>query len=255
MVRVVLAALTAFLIFWMRPAPADACGVKVSLKAPGVKRVLAARSTSPTPRRTLVRRRPIRVGPVTRGDTGDERRTPVSAGTGNQASAAATSDTSAATSPADTPSTSDSASTPASDDSRVAMTDTKASDATEARTAVETPATPSRGRGAFKDEVFFRSSSAEVDAKFRSKLLSRVRWMQRHKSRSLLIEGHTSTTGVPEANQILSEARARTVKEFFVDHGIDESRIETSAFGMTKPAYRPGTSAKNRRVVVRPLSK
>ena len=59
----------------------------------------------------------------------------------------------------------------------------------------------------------------------------------RHQSR-IIITGHTGTRGDPEANQALSEKRARVVARSLIDSGIDEDRIETLGMGGSAPLDR-----------------
>jgi len=69
----------------------------------------------------------------------------------------------------------------------------------------------------------------------------------------LQIYGHTDDIGTEEYNQDLSERRALTVRDYFVETGIDPSIITTKGFGKSNPLV-PGTSpearAKNRRVEI-----
>lgn len=68
---------------------------------------------------------------------------------------------------------------------------------------------------------------------------------------NIIIEGHASSDGSMKYNQKLSEKRANNVKEALVGMGIDASRLETAAFGETKPAANNNTAAgrsANRRV-------
>lgn len=258
MIRIVFLAAITLAVWWARPTPADACGVKVSVRAPGVKRSLVARRASPTPRAALVARRPIRVGPITRPNT-----QPVASG-GGSATAQVSADTSsepAPTPPADdtsapadsTDTSSEEATPPARTRTRVAATDTKAPSDEEATTVEERQAqrTAPRTSGRAFERIFFHSGSASLSTPVRTRLQRGARWLQRHPTRTIIVEGHSSTTGKPEPNQVLSEARAQAVKAYLVDQGVDESRIETSAFGMSKPAYKPGTNPKNRRVIIR----
>lgn len=49
------------------------------------------------------------------------------------------------------------------------------------------------------------------------------------------LHGHTSNEGDAESNLILSEKRTKSIKEYLVEQGISESRIQTKAFGQQKP--------------------
>jgi outer membrane protein OmpA-like peptidoglycan-associated protein len=67
----------------------------------------------------------------------------------------------------------------------------------------------------------------------------------------LSIEGHTSNSGVYEANMKLSDQRANTVKKYFIAKGINSARLHAEGFGPNKPLNAGRTSAEralNRRV-------
>jgi outer membrane protein OmpA-like peptidoglycan-associated protein len=49
------------------------------------------------------------------------------------------------------------------------------------------------------------------------------------------IDGHTDNVGDEKTNQILSEKRAESVKEFLVTEGCEESLLTTFGFGKSKP--------------------
>jgi outer membrane protein OmpA-like peptidoglycan-associated protein len=67
------------------------------------------------------------------------------------------------------------------------------------------------------------------------------------------VYGHTDDIGTEEYNQRLSERRARTVRDYMVEAGIDPEIISTKGFGKSNPLV-PGNSpearATNRRVEV-----
>jgi len=68
----------------------------------------------------------------------------------------------------------------------------------------------------------------------------------------LRVEGHTDSVGSAEANQVLSERRAQSVRRYLIErHGIDEACLEAAGFGQTKPVDRNDTTEgrqNNRRV-------
>jgi outer membrane protein OmpA-like peptidoglycan-associated protein len=67
------------------------------------------------------------------------------------------------------------------------------------------------------------------------------------------IQGHTDNTGRNPGNQLLSEARAKSVTEWLAAHGIAEARLAAKGYADTKPVADNGTPegrALNRRVEV-----
>jgi outer membrane protein OmpA-like peptidoglycan-associated protein len=71
--------------------------------------------------------------------------------------------------------------------------------------------------------------------------------------RTILVEGHTDSTGKPETNMKLSQARAETVRKYLIDGGIPADQIRAQGIGQDRPIADNKTSAgraKNRRVEV-----
>ncbi len=71
----------------------------------------------------------------------------------------------------------------------------------------------------------------------------------------LMIEGHTDQDGPSDANQVESDQRAKTVKQYLVNQlGFDSSRLLALGFGeseLEQPNYVSGYKRKNRRIVFR----
>jgi outer membrane protein OmpA-like peptidoglycan-associated protein len=59
------------------------------------------------------------------------------------------------------------------------------------------------------------------------------------------ISGHTDNRGSLQANQILSERRAKAIVDFLIRHGIDPARLSYVGFGYEKPMA-PNTTAEGR---------
>ena len=71
--------------------------------------------------------------------------------------------------------------------------------------------------------------------------------------RTILVEGHTDSTGKPETNMKLSQARADTVRRYLIDGGVPADQIRAQGVGQDRPVADNKTSAgraKNRRVEV-----
>ena len=78
-----------------------------------------------------------------------------------------------------------------------------------------------------------------------------VEMMRQFPDMRLSVEGHTDGDGSNEANQKLSEQRAKAVVDAIVKGGIDRTRLTSAGFGEEKPIADNSTEegkAKNRRV-------
>ena len=68
------------------------------------------------------------------------------------------------------------------------------------------------------------------------------------------IEGHTDDRGRDVYNQVLSERRTQSVRDYLVEHGVPAERVEAHGFGETRPIApnnTPAGRAENRRVEFR----
>jgi len=71
------------------------------------------------------------------------------------------------------------------------------------------------------------------------------------------IGGHTDNVGKPKDNQLLSENRAKAVKDYLVENGIDFNRLKTKGYGDTTPIASNETDegrAENRRTEFKVVS-
>ena len=70
------------------------------------------------------------------------------------------------------------------------------------------------------------------------------------------IEGYTDSQGSEAGNQSISEARAKSVKDYFVSKGVEAERMDYKGYGEMNPVADNATAdgrKKNRRVELRPM--
>jgi peptidoglycan-associated lipoprotein len=63
-----------------------------------------------------------------------------------------------------------------------------------------------------------------------------MRWLQAHPDVLVIIEGHCDERGTEEYNLALGERRARSVRDYFVEHGIAADRITLVSYGEERPS-------------------
>ena len=93
--------------------------------------------------------------------------------------------------------------------------------------------------------IEFATGKADITKKSERILGFALRALKAAGEMEIEIVGHTDDVGEPEANMQLSIDRANSVKQWFVDNGIDESRLKASGEGQNSPLV-PNTSAANR---------
>ena len=100
-------------------------------------------------------------------------------------------------------------------------------------------------------EVLFQQSQYELESGADKELEQIVDMLEKNPAMEILVEGHTDNQGEWNLNMKLSEDRVRVVKEYLVGKGIAESRIQTKAWGPSKPIASNSNEEKrklNRRV-------
>ena len=126
---------------------------------------------------------------------------------------------------------------------------------TEQIGGLETDVNPQKGTTTIRlpSDVFFDPGQATLKQSAKASLDKVVSALKKQfAGKKVEVDGHTDSQPIRvskwSSNQELSEARAKTVKDYLVAHGIDASRITTRGFGDTRP--RGSDMAKNRRVDV-----
>jgi len=104
--------------------------------------------------------------------------------------------------------------------------------------------------------IFFDFRSEHLSPKSYNALNEVVLILKDNPLLYLQIEGHTDNIGKPGYNLTLSQKRAMAVKKYFMDRGIDETRLIAEGYGPEKPISDNKTvdgQAKNRRVELKPF--
>ena len=98
--------------------------------------------------------------------------------------------------------------------------------------------------------VFFATGSYKLLAKSNKSLNDVASLMKADESLMLDIDGHTDDVGANDKNQVLSENRAKAVKDYLIKQGVAEGRLFSTGYGEDKPVADNKTAAgraKNRR--------
>lgn len=101
-------------------------------------------------------------------------------------------------------------------------------------------------------DVLFDTGKWTIREESTEKIDRFVEFMKKHKEYFATIEGHTDNVGTESNNQVLSENRANSIKNYIIENGIEESRLKSVGFGELKPLNDNITNSEkqqNRRVV------
>jgi len=84
--------------------------------------------------------------------------------------------------------------------------------------------------------VYFDFDKYNIRSDARNALEHNARVLRDNLNVRVKIEGHCDERGTVEYNLALGERRAKSVKDYLINLGIDASRIETISFGKEQPA-------------------
>ena len=85
------------------------------------------------------------------------------------------------------------------------------------------------------NKIYFAFDKYYLTTKAKFYLNSIVDALNRVPDAQIMIDGHASSEGQSEYNDILSENRARAVRNYLISRGVDESRIVTAGHGSRMP--------------------
>jgi len=104
-----------------------------------------------------------------------------------------------------------------------------------------------------QEGVLFEYNKAELKSGAMRSLEPLITFLREHPDRTLLIEGHTDSTGSDSYNLDLSQQRAEAVRGFLASNGINADRVSARGYGESYPVTTNTTEAgrqQNRRVEV-----
>lgn len=115
-----------------------------------------------------------------------------------------------------------------------------------ARAEPRPAAEPRTGPG----RVGFQLGSSRLTASSYRGLAQTARHMKNNPDVTILIQGHTDSSGTSEFNLSLSERRAERVAAYLRKKGVPSSRITVQGLGEEDPPYAPPSNPRNRCVVI-----
>ena len=107
------------------------------------------------------------------------------------------------------------------------------------------------------DNILFDFDRFELKSHYYSELDKIAAMLKQNPDAKIEIQGHTDNVGPAAYNLRLSEKRAVTVKNYFVEKGIEKDRLFPKGFGFTlsrAPNDDETGRALNRRVEIAPVS-
>ena len=100
--------------------------------------------------------------------------------------------------------------------------------------------------------IEFDTGKSDIKPMYNDEIKQVADFMRAHPEAKVMIQGHTDNVGSEASNVALSQARAKSVKEYLVDKfGIAGNRLQAVGYGPNKPIASNATAEgrqKNRRV-------
>ena len=102
-----------------------------------------------------------------------------------------------------------------------------------------------------RNEILFDFDSAALRSTSRDELSEMAEVFNRYNDTTIVVAGHTDSTGTAAYNQRLSQRRANAVSNYLEDLGVRGSRLDANGYGESNPKSSNGTASgrqRNRRV-------
>jgi OOP family OmpA-OmpF porin len=106
------------------------------------------------------------------------------------------------------------------------------------------------------EDCNFETGKADLKEESYKVIDELVAYLNRKDDERIELGGHTDNVGTAKSNQVLSEARANTVRAYLLMKGIDPNRVTAKGYGLSVPIASNKTAdgrAQNRRTEVKIL--
>jgi len=90
-------------------------------------------------------------------------------------------------------------------------------------------------------DVFFAFDKWAITDDGKQALATDAQWIKANSGKALTIEGHCDERGTQAYNLVLGEKRAKAVRSYLVDLGIDAKRLTVTSYGKDRPFCREHT--------------
>ena len=90
-------------------------------------------------------------------------------------------------------------------------------------------------------DVFFAFDSWTILDPGKQALGTNAQWLKANNGKAVTIEGHCDERGTQAYNLVLGEKRAKAVRSYLVDLGIEAKRLVVTSFGKDRPFCREHT--------------
>ncbi len=99
----------------------------------------------------------------------------------------------------------------------------------------------------FREKIVFSFESKQIPESIKGELNKIAEVLVNNPKERVRVEGHTSTDGTDAQNTIVSERRAKLVKDYLMSKGVKESQIETKAM-LSRELLVPDTTLENKKI-------
>ena len=123
-----------------------------------------------------------------------------------------------------------------------------------ASTGVQVVETADSIRLIMPGNITFRTDSADINSSFYPVLNSVAKVLKKYDNSTVMVSGHTDSTGSAEYNLSLSKSRAQSVAAYLQGQGVKQSRFEVLGMGSSNPIASNADAsgrAQNRRVEIK----
>lgn len=86
-----------------------------------------------------------------------------------------------------------------------------------------------------ESQIQFTTASADLQSHYKTSLMALARALASEKHMHVQLFGYADRRGDTAYNQLLSENRVQAVREFLINHGVNEEQIDTTSYGEEQP--------------------